>query len=118
MDILAWAASFDRYALAGSILKQFTYGAAVARKNECLRIAFETHLENGYGGTPRGRHLGVIYDRLCRITWAERSVAADVQFDLESAARTRDAVVLSDAKAFYDNFKKSKERSPDKGFGK
>ena len=54
----------DRYAMAAACTGQLTLGAAIAHKDICLQVAMQAGLE------ARGRHLGVLYDKLCRCAFA------------------------------------------------
>ena len=59
----------------------------------------KAHLEK------RGRLLGVFYDKVCRKSWAERSICGDDSFELARAATLRDEALLYRAQALYDEGK-------------
>ena len=46
--------------------------------------------------------LGLVYDEICRRTWAERSRAGDDSFDIETAVAKIDSTLLGEAEAAYD----------------
>ena len=96
LDLVTWSIAFDRYALAASICEQTSYGALMAHKDVCLEIAMKAHLEK------RGRLLGVFYDKVCRKSWAERSICGDDSFELARAVTFRDEALLYRAQALYD----------------
>ena len=99
LDLLTWSIAYDRYALGASICEQVSYGALLAHKDICLEIAMKAHLEK------RGRLLGVFYDKVCRKSWAERSICGDDSFELFKAATLRDEALLYRAQALYDEGK-------------
>ena len=112
MDMLRWSTAFDRFTLAVAVTGQMTVGAAIAHKNQCLQVSMEAGLTT----PPRGRHLGALYDTVCRKTWAERSTSGDVTFDIEVAAPQLDTAALRTACSLHDEAKK--QAPPRKGDGK
>ena len=92
LDPLRWSIGYDRRALAEAATGQMSYGAAIARKEMCLRL----------GATVGARMLGVTYDELVRKAWAERSVCGDVLFDIETAVHKEDPVCLKEAREKLD----------------
>ena len=107
--------------MAAACTGQLTLGAAIAHKDICLQVAMQAGLE------ARGRHLGVLYDKLCRCAfvihaiskrasfarmcifdrkaWAERSTCGDVTFSIEKVPFSLDEVALRTAKQAHDEAK-------------
>ena len=61
----------------------------------------------------RSGALGLVYDEICRRTWAERSRAGDDSLDIETVVATIDVTLLGEAEAAYD--RESQERSAPRG---
>ena len=57
--------------------------------------------------------LGIVYDEVCRRTWAERSRAGDDSFDIETVVATIDSTLLGEAEATHD--RAGLERSAPRG---
>ena len=56
--------------MAAACTGQLTLGAAIAHKDICLQVAMQAGLE------ARGRHLGVLYDKLCRYAFVSIMLSA------------------------------------------
>ena len=96
IGIVEWMAAFDRYALAADVTGQLPFGACLAHKNVCLRVAAKARV----GG--RARHLAVLYDELSRKAWSEAAYNGMDDFNLIVAAGRLDDDVLKLAEAEYD----------------
>ena len=60
LDVHLWGLAWDRYALAGAVLDQFTHDSAVKHKNVVMEIAVTAAAQS------RTLLLGVLYDELQR----------------------------------------------------
>ena len=60
MDPLLTAIALDKWALSVALNNQLSYGAALAHRDICLKVAVEARLEG------RSRYLGAVYDEVVR----------------------------------------------------
>ena len=96
LDILSWQVAFDKYAVAAHSCNQWSFGASMAHKEICLRIAFRATKEG------RRQWLGVVYDEIARDMWANRARSGDPTFDINQVCLQEDSDILAEAKFLFD----------------
>ena len=69
----------------------------MAHRSIVMQVAQSAHLKK------RAASLAVIYDELCRKSWAERSVNGEMGFKVAEAATVLDETVLRRAENQFDN---------------
>lgn len=120
LNMLQWQVAFDGLAVAAAAAGQWKFVSAMGHKQVCLKVAAGADREKG-----RKWSLAILYDQLCRKSWAERAYTGDDSLDVDRECSVLDVSVLQAAKDLYDqntfseNSQKGGRGSGNgKGFGK
>ena len=96
-SMAVWPILFEQYQIGAAVCEQMPWCASMAHRSIVMQVAQTAHLKK------RAASLAVIYDELCRKSWAERSVNGEMGFKVAEAATALDETVLRRAENQFDN---------------
>ena len=91
-----WPVLFEQYQIGAAVCGQMPWCASTAHRMIVMQVAHTAPLKK------RTPALAVIYDELCRKSWAERSVNGELGFKVAEAATVLDDTVLRQAENQFD----------------